>query len=378
MEKEKNNKKRNIIIAVIIFIIILLLLLGWFFLRKPSYDITFDSNDGSAVSSQVIKKGDKIEKPEDPVREGYEFLGWFLDLDDDKPFDFKTKISKDTKLYAKWRKIGDSECTLKCDDGYTLNSEDCICVKAATTEQPAADENANKLTLTLSKSKVTLALGQSTTIKATIKPADKNKKVTWKSSNTKVVTVDQNGKITAVGEGTAKVTATVDGVTKTVTVTVTNPDTNTLNAALNSMNPKTIDRAGVNLNYSYSGCTITNTSNSAPSNSTVSGSVATKVYRSTGNQTVTSTYTVTCGSKSATKTVNHVIPASPYTYTATPGVVGYNIIVSGGATNYKFLENGGLLYVPAVGGVQNPQHSGGNYTMVFNSDANTSYVVRPA
>ncbi|MCL2508219.1 MAG: Ig-like domain-containing protein [Oscillospiraceae bacterium] len=35
-----------------------------------------------------------------------------------------------------------------------------------------------------------------------------NKKVTWKSDNVKIATVDENGKVTAVGAGTAKITAT--------------------------------------------------------------------------------------------------------------------------------------------------------------------------
>lgn len=35
-----------------------------------------------------------------------------------------------------------------------------------------------------------------------------NKRVTWQSSDEKVATVDENGKVTAVGNGTATITAT--------------------------------------------------------------------------------------------------------------------------------------------------------------------------
>ncbi len=47
------------------------------------------------------------------------------------------------------------------------------------------------------------------------------KAVTWASSNRTIAIVDKNGKVTAVGIGSAKITATVDGQTLTIPVTVT-------------------------------------------------------------------------------------------------------------------------------------------------------------
>lgn len=46
---------------------------------------------------------------------------------------------------------------------------------------------------------------------------------TWKSSKSSVATVDENGRITAVKHGIAKITATVDGVSQYCTVTVKQP-----------------------------------------------------------------------------------------------------------------------------------------------------------
>lgn len=48
-----------------------------------------------------------------------------------------------------------------------------------------------------------------------------NKKVTWKSSDEKVATVDENGKVTAVGNGTATITATSVSGSYTATASVT-------------------------------------------------------------------------------------------------------------------------------------------------------------
>ncbi|WP_408070758.1 starch-binding protein [Butyrivibrio sp. JL13D10] len=65
----------------------------------------------------------------------------------------------------------------------------------------------------LNKKSKTLKTGASYTLKATVKPKDATKKdVTWKSSNKKVAVVDENGKVTAKGKGTAEITVkTKDG-----------------------------------------------------------------------------------------------------------------------------------------------------------------------
>ena len=71
---------------------------------------------------------------------------------------------------------------------------------------------------------ITLDEGVSQTLRATINPSDTtdDKTLTWKSSNTNVATVDQEGKVTAVKEGSATITVTtVNGKEATCTVTVT-------------------------------------------------------------------------------------------------------------------------------------------------------------
>ncbi|MCR5793700.1 MAG: FIVAR domain-containing protein [Lachnospiraceae bacterium] len=70
------------------------------------------------------------------------------------------------------------------------------------------------------KANVSLVVGKTATLKATVAPADAtDKKITWATSDAKVATV-ANGKVTAKAAGTATITATADGKTAKVVVTV--------------------------------------------------------------------------------------------------------------------------------------------------------------
>lgn len=63
--------------------------------------------------------------------------------------------------------------------------------------------------ITLNKSELTLAKTESETLIANVQPDNTtNKAVTWKSSNNNIVTVDATGKVTAVAQGAATITAT--------------------------------------------------------------------------------------------------------------------------------------------------------------------------
>lgn len=89
-----------------------------------------------------------------------------------------------------------------------------------TVTQPAETPVAS---VTLDKTSLTLDVGGSDTLTATVKPDDAtNKAVTWSTSNENVATVDQNGNVKAVGAGTATITAAAsDGSGKTATCEVT-------------------------------------------------------------------------------------------------------------------------------------------------------------
>jgi len=72
-------------------------------------------------------------------------------------------------------------------------------------------------TLTLNKTSASVKVGKTTKITAKAAPSGK---VTYKSGNKKIATVSSKGTIKGIKKGTAKITVTCNGVTKTVKVTV--------------------------------------------------------------------------------------------------------------------------------------------------------------
>ena len=65
--------------------------------------ITFMTTGGSKIPDQTIQYGEKIKRPEDPVREGFSFDGWYKDihLTDQWNFD-NDMVQSNMSLYAKW------------------------------------------------------------------------------------------------------------------------------------------------------------------------------------------------------------------------------------------------------------------------------------
>ena len=76
--------------------------------------------------------------------------------------------------------------------------------------------------VSISKTSLSLTEEDTETLTASVSPADAtNKTITWSSSNTSVVTVDANGKVTAVGAGSATITAASSDGYKTASCSVT-------------------------------------------------------------------------------------------------------------------------------------------------------------
>lgn len=76
--------------------------------------------------------------------------------------------------------------------------------------------------VSLDKTELKLEEGETATLKASVSPGNATyKAVSWSSDKTTVATVDDNGKVTAVAEGTATITVTTEDGNKTATCAVT-------------------------------------------------------------------------------------------------------------------------------------------------------------
>lgn len=68
------------------------------------YEVSFITEHGDAPDSQNVKYNNPATDPGKLTEDGYTFIGWYTDDTYTKEFNFKTPITGDTKVYAKWEK----------------------------------------------------------------------------------------------------------------------------------------------------------------------------------------------------------------------------------------------------------------------------------
>lgn len=97
---------------IVLFVVFLVGGSIFYYFKKDGYQVTFNSNGGSIITP--IQTGFKktIEKPEDPVKEGYEFVGWYLG---EEKFNFDTEIKENITLTAVYEKQEAIKYTLLFD-----------------------------------------------------------------------------------------------------------------------------------------------------------------------------------------------------------------------------------------------------------------------
>ena len=83
--------------------------------------VAFDADNGSAITEEQLESGERVAEPTAPVKEGYIFLGWFVEgaLE---AYDFSTPVTNDFVLKAKWK---DKYVTVSfdADNGSTIEEE---------------------------------------------------------------------------------------------------------------------------------------------------------------------------------------------------------------------------------------------------------------
>ena len=166
--------------------------------------------------------------------------------------------------------------------------------------------------VTLNKSTLSLQKGQSETLTATVKPTNAtDKTVTWSSSDATIVSVDQNGLVSALKSGTATVMAKAGEKSATCTVTVTTPVVSV-----------TLDRSSVTLEEGQSTTLTATISPNDADEKTVSWSSSDTHVATVSNGVVTAekegsaVITASAGGKQATCVITvqkHVVPVTSVT-----------------------------------------------------------------
>ena len=106
-------------------------------------DVTFDSNyPGAQTTVQQVSKGSAAVMPETPVRQGYDFLGWYANPDFTHLYDFENEVTEAMTIYALWQKQGAEHVTVTFDYDYygaKLSSYSYPVEKGAAVQKPIAD-----------------------------------------------------------------------------------------------------------------------------------------------------------------------------------------------------------------------------------------------
>ena len=98
------NKKKILIIGCSIVVVISAIIIFLLISNKKSlsYEITFETNGGTLVESQIVNEGEKVKKPVDPTKDGFMFVEWTYQ---GKTYDFSLEVTSNITLIAKWTEV---------------------------------------------------------------------------------------------------------------------------------------------------------------------------------------------------------------------------------------------------------------------------------
>jgi len=154
----------------------------------PTYTVSFDSQGGSAVSSQAVVDGGLVTEPTVPMKTGYTFGGWYKEPECTNAWNFNTDtVTSNVTLYAKWTPLYALRDTGPAgglifyvkEGGY---SDGWMYLEAAPASTEWTDKEWGSYGTLIGGTETGIGTGQSNTTKI----------VTWLNSNTD----DTNGDVT--------------------------------------------------------------------------------------------------------------------------------------------------------------------------------------
>jgi len=70
-----------------------------------TFTVKFNTDGGTLIDDQIINYNNVVIQPNNPTKDGYHFVGWYLDEGYEKEYSFTKKVKEDVILYAKYEAI---------------------------------------------------------------------------------------------------------------------------------------------------------------------------------------------------------------------------------------------------------------------------------
>ena len=280
--------------------------------------ISFDTDGGSKIEDIVLIKGEPLKLPDNPIKDGYIFKNWVSKDEIEIPVYDDALLSEDIVLKAIWekeeKKKEQTTTTNKNDKTPQTPSQGNQNEQPTTTPTPE-NQNVEVTDISLNKNSLGLIIGNSDTLTANITPSNAtNKSVTWSSSNSSIISVDNSGKVTAKAIGSATITAktangkeasaTVTSDVKNITLTVGNQTISKYGTITSTNITVNIDANGYNVPDSLITWSAPDTSGyTAPAYMSTNGKTATVTARDVWNGTASVPITVKINNKQVKTTI---------------------------------------------------------------------------
>ena len=315
-KKQLSTKQKGIIIAIVTIILVVALAIGGYFIYQNSrkIDLICDIKSIEYGEKYEPNVSDFVEKKS--INDTYTINGEFLnEAEKDYPaigeyiFTISAKNKDNVNVTVKvedttapvfdenspselstFKDVPITEDVLKntfivtdlSPVSLSIDNVDYSTVGEYTTNVYATDDSGNvankevkvivnEPTINVEQSNVSIKVGETIQLNATVQGASQT--ITWTSSDTSIATVDENGVVTAIKEGTATVEAEANGTKTSVTVAVmrknssSNGSTSSNSSQGNSRGNNNTSSSGENTKPSSSGSSGSSGSSSGSSSS---------------------------------------------------------------------------------------------------------------
>lgn len=165
-------------------------------------DLATVASDDNTATTRTVRVGEKITLDSSDVE--YRYYSYTHTWTVDEKDVVKLNNKSGSSITVTGKGVGTATVTDTYTYGYWSNTKEYkITVTAAVTPTDISISGADKVTQF-----------QTTQLTANFTPADANGKVTWTSSNEQILSVDENGLVTGKRQGSATITASVQGADK--------------------------------------------------------------------------------------------------------------------------------------------------------------------